>query len=283
MHNAHLDTTQLDQASTVQASTVQASTVRASMVQGEPSAVAGGGRWSADGPLRQRGVGVICPFDMALDRELWRWMPPEVSLYFTRTPFVDEPVSIELAIEVSDTADIVEAAQNLSGVSPEVMAYACTSGSFVNGIAGSDRISAAMEQGGAPRGITTSGALLDALDHLKVGRVVVVTPYVADLASLLNVYLAETGRQVVAQASLGLSENIWQVPYATTIELIRRADVPSAEAIFISCTNLPTYDILAPLERELGKPILSANQVTAWASLRALGLNAIGPGQRLLD
>ncbi|WP_161498884.1 maleate cis-trans isomerase family protein [Cryobacterium aureum] len=244
--------------------------------------VAPGDRPPTAGPLRQRGIGVICPFDMALDRELWRWMPPEVSLFFTRTVFVDEPVSVELALEVSDTADILAAALNLSGVSPEVMAYACTSGSFVNGVAGSDRISAAMERGGAPRGITTSGALVDALDYLGVQRLVVVTPYVADLASLLDRYLAETGRLVVAQSSLGLGENIWQVPYATTIELIRGADVPEAEAIFVSCTNLPTYDILAPLELELGKPIISANQVTAWAALRALGLAAVGPGQRLL-
>ncbi|WP_174844670.1 maleate cis-trans isomerase family protein [Cryobacterium ruanii] len=235
-----------------------------------------------EGPLRQRGIGVICPFDMALDRELWRWMPPEVSLFFTRTVFVDEPVSVELALEVSETADILAAARNLSGVSPEVMAYACTSGSFVNGVTGSNRISAAMERGGAPRGITTSGALVDALDYLGVQRLVVVTPYVADLAALLGDFLAESGRSVVAQSSLGLGENIWQVPYATTIELIRNADVPEAEAIFVSCTNLPTYDILAPLELELGKPIISANQVTVWAALKALGLAAVGPGQHLL-
>lgn len=40
------------------------------------------------GPSPQRGVGVVAPFDFALDRELWRWVPDEVSLHMTRTPFV---------------------------------------------------------------------------------------------------------------------------------------------------------------------------------------------------
>jgi maleate isomerase len=63
---------------------------------------------------------------------------------------------------------------------------------------------------------------------------------------------------------------------------VRRADRPDADAIVVSCTNVPTYDLIAPLEAELGKPIVSANQVTMWAALRAVGLSAVGPGQRLL-
>ncbi|MFF7902147.1 hypothetical protein ACIP4X_26260 [Streptomyces sp. NPDC088817] len=31
------------------------------------------------GPRPQRGVGVVAPFDFALDRELWRWVPDEFS------------------------------------------------------------------------------------------------------------------------------------------------------------------------------------------------------------
>lgn len=54
------------------------------------------------GPEPQRGVGLIVPFDLALDRELWRWVPASVSLYLTRTPFVPVPVTVEMANLVSD-------------------------------------------------------------------------------------------------------------------------------------------------------------------------------------
>ncbi|MET3812412.1 Asp/Glu/hydantoin racemase [Arthrobacter sp. UYEF3] len=234
------------------------------------------------GPEAQTGIGVVCPFDMALDRELWRWMPADVSLFFTRTPFFDEPVSLGMAEDVSDDADILNAVKNLSAVRPAVIAYACTSGSFVNGVSGARHISKVMASAGDAQGISTSGALLEALDHLGASRVVVVTPYVADLTLRLGGFLEEAGHSVVSQAGLGLEGGIWEVPYQATCDLIRGADVPEGDVIFISCTNLPTYDIIAPLERELGKPVLSANQVTAWASLRRLGKAAVGPGQRLL-
>jgi len=41
--------------------------------------------------------------------------------------------------------------------------------------------------------------------------------------------------------------------------------------VFLSCTNLPTYDVVPALEAELGIPVLSANLVTMWAALRVLG------------
>ncbi|XAS68170.1 Asp/Glu/hydantoin racemase [Micrococcaceae bacterium Sec5.7] len=247
----------------------------------EAQAVATGSE-EISGPPAQTGIGVICPFDMALDRELWRWMPEDVSLYFTRTPFVDIPVSLELAEDISDDADILSASRNLSVVRPSAMAYACTSGSFVNGVAGARHLSELMESGSAASGVTTSEALLEALDHLGASSVVVITPYIAELTLRLGDFLMEAGHAVVAHAGLGLEGGIWEVPYQATCELIRAADVPEADVIFISCTNLPTYDIIAPLERELGKPVLSANQVTAWASLRLAGKSAVGPGQRLL-
>ncbi|MFE8009456.1 hypothetical protein [Streptomyces sp. NPDC057418] len=57
---------------------------------------------------------------------------------------------------------------------------------------------------------------------------------------------------------------------------------PRADAVFISCTALPTYDALSRPEERLGKPVISANQATAWALLDAVGERAHGPHQRLL-
>jgi maleate isomerase len=51
----------------------------------------------------------------------------------------------------------------------------------------------------------------------------------------------------------------------------------------MSCTNLPTYDVIPQLEAELRIPVISANQVTMWAALRHLGTRAVGPYQRLID
>jgi maleate isomerase len=234
------------------------------------------------GPPPQRGVGVVTPFDMALDRELWRWVPDDVSLYVTRTPHVAEPVSIELAEAVSDEADVASGTTDVLTAEPAVVAYACTSGSFVHGLDGERRLVRAMRAAGAPAAVTTSGALVEALAVLGVRRVAVATPYVENVTARLHDFLAEAGATTVSSAHLGLEAGIWKVPYETTARLIRQADSSDAEAVFVSCTNLPTYDLVAPLERELGKPLLTANQVTLWAALRRADAAAVGPGQRLL-
>lgn len=76
---------------------------------------------------------------------------------------------------------------------------------------------------------------------------------------------------------------IWKVNYRTIAERILRADDPQAQAIFVSCTNLPTYDVIEPLEQALGKPVLTANQLTMWACLGRMKLPMTGPGKWLLN
>jgi hypothetical protein len=34
---------------------------------------------------RRKGIGMVVPFDFALDDECWRWLPEGVSLYIART------------------------------------------------------------------------------------------------------------------------------------------------------------------------------------------------------
>ncbi|MBB5924744.1 maleate isomerase [Streptomyces echinatus] len=236
------------------------------------------------GPRPQRGVGVVAPFDFALDRELWRWVPDDVSLHLTRTPFVPVEVSLDLARLVSEHETLGEAVRALTAVSPEVVAYACTSGSFVGGIAGERAMCAAMSVAGALPALTTSGALLEALAELGARRVALVTPYTVSVTRALEDYVAQAGARVTGCAYMGLTRHIWRVPYRDVVDMARRAARPgTADALFLSCTNLPTYDVIPQLEAELRMPVISANQVTMWAALRRLGTRAVGPYQALLD
>lgn len=235
------------------------------------------------GPQPQRGVGVIAPFDFALDRELWRWVPDDVSLHLTRTPYVPVEVSLDLARLVSEHETLHDAVRALNEVAPEVVAYACTSGSFVGGVAGERAMGEAMTRAGAAHAVTTSGALLDALAELAARRIALVTPYTVSVTDALEEYLAEAGIRVTGRSSLGLVRHIWKVPYRDVVAMARRAVRGAPDALFISCTNLPTYDVIPQLEAELRMPVLSANQVTMWAALRHLGTRAVGPYQALLD
>jgi maleate isomerase len=233
-------------------------------------------------PLEQTGIGVVVPYDFALDRELWRWAPDDISLHLTRMPYVPLAATMDMAIHISDPALVANGAADVKAVSPLVTAYACTSGSFVGGLAGETALVTAMTDAGAAAAVTSSGALLTALRHLDITKIATATPYTADLTAGLSSFLAEAGCNVVAASGLGLTSDIWTVPYDVTAQLVRDTDCPDAEAVFISCTNLPTYDVIAPLEAELGKPVLTANQVTMWSALTVAGRKAVGPGQQLL-
>ena len=222
------------------------------------------------GPAR---IGVVVPFDFALDREYWQFVPPDVSIHITRTAFHEGTVGIALARAVADPAEAAAAVETLVAIEPDVVAYACTSGSFVNGIAGERALREAMAAGGATRSVTTSGGLLAALTALGVRRVALGTPYVAELGALLADFVEEAGFQPVSLANLDLDGGIADLAATDVKRLAEAAHVPGAEVMFLSCTNLPTVDVLSGLEARYGIPVLSANQVTMWAAVRAAGID----------
>jgi maleate isomerase len=186
-----------------------------------------------------------------------------------------------MAVACGDRRAVRRATRDVLTPEPDVVIYACTSGSFVDGAAGEEVLRRTMEDAGAPAARTTSGALIAALRVLGVSRLAIATPYVEPVTRRLVAYLAEHGVSTVSSEGLGLLGNIWRVTYSQVVEIVRAADNPAAEALFISCTNVPTYDLIEPLEQALGKPVLTANQVTMWAALRAMGRDAVGGGRLL--
>lgn len=218
------------------------------------------------------GIGIIAPFDLVLDREYWQWVPETVSVHLTRTHSLELPVGVELARAVSAAEAVAQGTRDLASAAPAVTVYACTSGSFVDGLAGEARLRSVMEEAGAKRSVTTSGALLRALEALGARRVAVGTPYDAGVTAKLSEFLAEAGYETTSNAFFGLTSDIFRVSRASVRDLAIAADRPEADAVFLSCTNLRTFDVLPEIERELGKPVLSANQVTMWEALKVAGL-----------
>ncbi|MFD6454668.1 hypothetical protein ACFWF3_28185, partial [Nocardia sp. NPDC060220] len=54
-------------------------------------------------------------------------------------------------------------------------------------------------------------------------------------------------------------------------------DHPYAQALLIPDTAMHTLEVLPKLEAALGKPVLTANQVTIWEGLRLAGVTAVAP------
>lgn len=257
-------------------------------------------------------IGTVVPYDMVLDRELRRFSKDDygfdqLDLLFTRTRFEPMAVNVKQALEISRPELIADAVRAISATRPAGYIYGCTSGSFVRGLAGERSLIEAMQSAGReasaaaalavdtafgepaaeseahqdPTAVTTSGALVEAVQALAGIKVAAATPYDDEVGALFDQFFAEAGVDLVHTANLGLRGRIWTVPWQTTYDLVRRADTPEADVVLVSCTNLPTYQVLDRLEQDLGKPVISANQATVWAALRQAGRDYFGPGAAL--
>jgi maleate isomerase len=215
-------------------------------------------------------IGVIVPFDMALDREYWELVPDDVSLHVTRLPIVDLPYGPAHARRVADPDDLAAAARTLERIGPAVVAFGCTSASFVDGLAGEAAVRAAIESAGIAEAVTPSGALVEKLGRLGVRRVGLGTPYEEPLGRALADLLSEAGLEPVSLVNLAYTdeEEVVAASDDVVIDLADRARTPDADAVFLACTNLPTVHLLPRLRERLGIPVLTANQVLIEAALR---------------
>jgi maleate cis-trans isomerase len=95
--------------------------------------------------------------------------------------------------------------------------------------------------------------------------------------------LADAGIEVVGARS----NDIMTAADAGTLDsgaldaLVRAGEHPDAQAILVPDTALHTVRSIPALEAALGKPVLSANQVSVWEAMRLAGVRAAGDGSRL--
>src|SRR5262245_2050801 len=94
-------------------------------------------------------IGLVVPCDLTLDREYWDLAPDDVSIHITRTGFHDGGLDLAFVRGVSDPGEVAYATRSLSKIEPAVIGYACTSGSFIKGLAGEAGIRETMIANGA--------------------------------------------------------------------------------------------------------------------------------------
>lgn len=218
-------------------------------------------------------IGLILPFDSALDREYWQYVPDEVELYVGRTAHIAGPLGVPLITSVSEYDRVLPVVGDMvTALDPDVVVYGCTSGSFLRGLAACRDLRVQMEGLGCRAAGSTSEFLLDALHALGAKRVAVAAPYDEEMTGLLVDFLESAGIAVVSVRNLGMTGDPKTVPQGEVLELALTADHPEADVVFLSCTNLRTFDLVKGLEEQLGKPVLTANQVTMWGALRRVGL-----------
>ena len=223
---------------------------------------------------RKRRIGLIVPSsNSSVEPDFHRVLPDGASLHAARVFLVDTTLeSLETMNE-----DAQAAARSLGSAGVDVIAYACTSGSFLGGPGYDQALLAQVSAAaGGTQAIGTTPAVIDALHTLGIKSVAVVTPYLDSINVRLADFLVAGGFEVASMAGQQLVANLDigdQTP-DQIMDFARRNLAREADGYFLSCTNWQAMNVVEELERELGKPVITSNQATAWAALRAVGYAA---------
>jgi maleate isomerase len=167
------------------------------------------------------------------------------------------------------------AAKQLATCDPDLIVYMCTSGSFMGGEEGEQAIRDRLTRLTAKPVMTTSQAVLAAMKHLNLKRIVMLTPYNEDLTQREVGWLGANGIEVIDFHFRDIPENLdrgAQFPQEI-FHLARRLNWQKADGIFLSCANVRSLDIIDQLEQHTGKPVVTSSAATTWLSLRTTGIH----------
>ncbi|MBY8867215.1 maleate cis-trans isomerase family protein [Streptomyces sennicomposti] len=169
-------------------------------------------------------------------------------------------------------------ALRLSGA--EAVVWANTRGGFDQGWEGAHAQVRELALAAGMPASSTSFGFVNAAREIGVRRVAVAAPYADDVTARFTEFLRAGGLDAVAAHSAGQATAAEVAGWgeAQVRALARAADTADAQALLVPCTALHTASCVAELEKELGKPVLTANQVTVWEALRLTDRRVNAPG-----
>ncbi|WP_170398304.1 maleate cis-trans isomerase family protein [Ruegeria arenilitoris] len=197
---------------------------------------------------------------------------PEFNAYFAdrRAPIYVSRIPSGAEVTKDTLAEMEKALPAAADLLPKirpynVVGYGCTSASSV---IGSDQIERMVRKTCNTAVVTNPLRAASACaNHLGVSKFALLSPYIEEVNEPLRRAFAENGVSMDVFGSFGEAEEskVVRISQRSVVDaaLSLGAD-PSVEAVFISCTNLRTFDAIPEIASRLRKPVLSSNQSLAW-------------------
>ncbi|CAL9430576.1 Maleate isomerase [Streptomyces sp. enrichment culture] len=194
----------------------------------------------------------------------------DIRVDLVHTDLGEDAQRVDVLRQIGAPERLAAGVQELRHAGAEAVVWACTSGGFAHGWEGAqEQVRALARTAGMPAS-STSFAFVHAIREIGVRRVAVGATYPQDVADLFAGFLRAGGVEVTGVHGAGVATaaetGAWGEP--EVLSLARAADHPDAQAVLLPGTALHTVAHIPVLEKELGKPVLTANQVTVWEALR---------------
>jgi maleate isomerase len=169
-----------------------------------------------------------------------------------------------------------QAAAILSEANVGIMAYGFTTATFYKGIDYAKRLENLITEASGVRAVVPSLALLDALSHLAVTKISIVTPYPSWNNQVLKKFMEETVYEILSFVGDNrpleeASRNyMWHQLPEEIIGYVTNNCHPDAECMLCPCTAWRTFEVVDKIEERLGIPVVTANQATIWKVFKEL-------------
>ncbi len=196
-----------------------------------------------------------------------------VRLPLAHTSVGEDAHRVDALLDLGSADRLAEGVAALRQFDLDAVVWACTSGSFVFGWEGAkeqvDRLARAY---GVPA-TSTSFSFVSAAHALGARRVAVAATYPQDVAERFVQFLGAGGLEVVSLSSRGIitAAEVGMLGRDEVLQWAVANDHPDADAVLLPDTALHTVAWLEDLEQRLGKPVLTANQVSVWEGLQIAG------------
>ncbi|WP_172297668.1 Asp/Glu racemase [Pseudoruegeria sp. HB172150] len=232
-------------------------------------------------PDRPKQIGlVILQSDETIELDFRKLVPDSVELLVSRVPSGNDVTPETLAEMEQHLA--TAAALFPRTVRFDAVAYGCTSGTAQ---IGPGEVAAQIRNGTVTAAVTEPvSALIAACGALGIGRLALISPYVAPVSDRIRAVLDRAGVATPVFGSFLVPDEA-RVARIDAVSIVAAAESVAkgaeVDGIFLSCTNLRTLEIIPEIEARLDRPVLSSNQVLAWHLLHLAGVSerALMPGR----
>ncbi|MET9545128.1 decarboxylase [Streptomyces sp. NPDC006627] len=194
----------------------------------------------------------------------------DVRLQVVHTDIGEDAHRVDALLEMGSAARLAAGVEELRLSGAEAVVWACTSGSFVHGWEGAhEQVRGLALAAGLPAS-STSFAFAHAVREVGAARVAIAATYPDDVAAHFTAFLKSAGTEVVSTRGSGIitAAEVGTWGRDEVLALARDGDHPDAQALLLPDTALHTAAHVRELEAAVGKPVLTANQVTVWEALR---------------
>ena len=216
-------------------------------------------------------LGLLVPANnTTMERELLCWMPQGSTCRTIKIPRGEGLLTRETVPAYK--AQGVSAAASFRDDDVDAVVYGCTAAGFIMGPQADATLAEELAHVTGKPVVTTARSMVLALEESNAKSIAVVTPYTAEVNRQLMAFLAESGISVKRLSSFEAktTEELGRIDADAVARLARETMAEDCDALFIACSQLPTFAVLDALQGEYARPVWSSIYATAWQTQRVV-------------